>query len=225
MNTFKKAVNWYKSVNKLWFTIITSTALLVLSTFWNPLIYVLLVYIAFNIVFMDYGQAIALNLYFLAFTGFLVLYVGVPLVTFEIFIVKYIIDIVKKRKKLYLLPLLTTAAIALVFGAIHYEINDYGALQGVLIIGVLFMIYLAFAFREDINCHDWFRALIYGLIASAVLGGILYFIPAAKMYAWTDWVYGSVSIRDRFVFAASQSYTRFEFLCFHPNHLLSLIHI
>lgn len=224
MNKFKEfclKVKEFYAHNKLACTLGVSTFLLILSSFWQPFMGFVLLYLFVSMLFFDLTEIMCVNFYFLPFSGFLILFIAVSIFTFILVVARFIIDLVKKRITIYKLPLILTTAICVVFAAIFYEINSYGALQGGMIIAILFYFYIIFCHRKNIKAEKCCTYLLIGLTMSAAVGAFLYLIPAAKMFVFndSDFGYRFASIRDR-MFLYYGDGKRLTLLSFHLNHLV-----
>ncbi len=204
--------------NKLACTLGVSTFLLFLSTMWHPFMYVMLAYLMVSMIFFSVQEILCSTFYFISFSGFLILFIGMTVYTFILLIIKYIIDVKKKRVKIHKLPLILTGAIVLLFSLIFYEVNDYSALQGVLIIAIFAFFYLAFAYRKQIEVKGCCKWLLLGVIVSAVIGVLVYLIPGTQIFAFKDWGLGLVSVKDIFFYTGDTN-KRLQLLSFHINHL------
>lgn len=221
MNTkFAQIIDFYKG-KQLPITAAVGIFLLFLSALWHPFIYVFMVFLLVSMIFSSVHDILCLSFLLLPFSGFLIVFIGSSIFMFVIISVKYIIAVVKKQEKFYKLPLIISLSIIAVFSSIFYGTTDYGAMQGVLIICIFLFIYLVFAFKREISAVDCLRYLLYGLIASALMGLLLYYIPNTKMFSFKDWGYGLVDIKSR-IFDNDGSYNRLALLCFHENHLYAL---
>lgn len=218
---FLKFKEFYLS-NRLNFVLISSLVLLILSTFWQPIMYVMMAYLLVSMIFMSVQEILCLTFFYLPFSGFLILFIGLSLFSFLIVLTKYIIGVVKKTMKVYKLPLFLTLGIVLVFSCIFYGSNDYGILQGVLLIGIFLYFYLIFAFRKQLDAHKIIMNLTYGLVLSACIGFVLYFIPASKMFIFVNFGYNTVPIRDWIFYGGTSTDRRLQLLNFQVNHLYIL---
>ncbi len=220
LEKFKRLKDLYLS-HHLVCVLTISTFLLFLSSLWHPFIFIMLAYLLVSMTFFNIRDIFCCLFYNLVFSGYLILFIGVAAYTFILLMVKYIIDVVKKREKIYVLPLSLTGAIILIFSLIFYEVNDYGAMQGVLIIAIFLLAYLLFCYRKQIDAEACFKYLAIGLIVSLIVGFILYAIPIAKMFSFKDWGYGMVGVKQR-LFHDDGTYKRLLLLNFHENHLCAI---
>ena len=215
-----KIINFYKE-KQLPLTVAASVFLLFLSTLWHPFMYVLMVFLFVSMIFSSVQDALCLTFFLLPFSGFLIIYIGSSIFIFIVVLIKYIIGLVKKQEKVYTLPLIITLGIIIVFSSIFYGTTDYGALQGLMIVCIFLFIYFVFSLRKNICAEECLKYLFYGLVASAALGAILYYIPIAKMFLFKNWDYGLYSVKDH-IFHDDGTYKRLVLLSFHENHLYAL---
>lgn len=216
---FIKTKDFYKA-HLLSSTIGVGTFLLFLSALWHPFMYVLLAYLFVSIAFFNVQEILCINFFFLPFSGFLILFVGLIAYSAVVVFVKYFIDLAKKRVEVYKLPLILTCIIVVLFSLIFYETTIYSIGQGFMIIAVLFYLYVIFSYRKKISAKICSIYFIVGLAISCVMGALLYVIPFAKMYVFQlsggveSWTYGFLTIHERMF-----SGKRLLLLSFHINHL------
>lgn len=214
---FDKFKDYYKQ-NKMLLTLIISGVLLFLSSFWHPFIYAMLLFVFVSLAFFNPQEILCVTTYYLLFSGFLFVFIGVTVYAIILLIIKYIIDVCKKKEKIYVLPLSITGGIVVVFSLIFYKVNDYSALQGLLIIAIFLFAYLMFVYRKKINIEQIFDYLIYGIIVSSLLGAVLYVLPHTSMFSFKDWGYGLTACKERIIHKDG-NYDRLINLSFHENHL------
>lgn len=205
---------------QLVFTLAVSTLLFFISTFWNPAIYIASVFILISYIFSSIEDIFAYSFYFMLFSGVIVFYVVLAVGTFLVVFIKYIVDVCRKKVPCYKYPLIATTIIVAIFSIIHYNVNDYGAFQGLLIVALFYIVYVMFCYRKQINIKKLFNTLLVGILVSAVLSLALYFIPSAKVFVFDDWDYNFISVHDK-VFLIFKKYKRLQMFSYHPNHLAS----
>ncbi len=201
-NSSQKLKEFFKKYNKLFFTAVI-TLLLFFANLCSPLWIVATVLTFVFYIFLNIGEIVAFSMYFNMFSGIETFYIASLLCGFAVIVVKYIIDLSKKRAKFYPLPFALTMIFVILFSLINYGYNSSGALQGALIISLLFVSYFLFVYRKQINVDESFKALMIGILVSAVLGLVSMIIPnfAHKIYHFDG------------------TYKRLRLLCLHQNHL------
>lgn len=202
VNKTQKAKEFLLKNNKIIFVAAISLLLFFANLFsplWIAATCLTLVFYAF----LSVGEIVAFTMYFNMFSGIETFYIASLLCGFLVIVIKYIIDLVRKRKKIHILPLSITMTFIVLFSLINYGYDSNGALQGALIVSLLLVSYLLFVYRKEINVNESFRALILGIAVSTVLGLISMAIPnfAHKIYHFDG------------------TYKRLKLLCLHQNHL------
>lgn len=202
VNKSQKAKEFFLKNNKFIFVAAISL-LLFFANLFSPLWIVATVLTLAFYIFLNVGEIVAFSLYFNMFSGIETFYIASLLCGFAVIVTKYVIDLVKKRKKIHVLPLSITLTFIVLFSLINYGYDSNGALQGALIVSLLLVSYLLFVYRKQINVNESFRALILGIAVSTVLALVSMAIPnfAHKIYHFDG------------------TYKRLKLLCLHQNHL------
>lgn len=213
----KNIIDFYKKY-QLIITLFVGTLLFFISTFWNPAIYVAAVFILASYAISSIEDIFAYSFYFILFSGVIVFYIVIAVGTFLIVFIKYIVDICKKRVKVYKWPLIATTIIVVIYSLIHYAVNKYSFFQGLLIIAFMYLIYVMFCYRDQIKFRKLFRSLFAGIAVSAVLTLMLYWVDSAKVFVFDNWNYSFISIKDKVLFGSGDE-TRLVLFSFHTNHL------
>lgn len=140
------------------------------------------------------------------FSGLNSLYVVTIIMAMVIVLIKYIIDIVKKKKTIFWFPLLTTLIIV-AFSTIKSFFGDDKHIEtGMLLIFVFALCYFVFVYRKDIKVAKYFNALLLGLLLSAGISLVLSRFEEFKFY----------------IFAYEGYYMRLKMTTFHMNNLALL---
>lgn len=202
VNNLQKIKEFCLKYNKIIFVAII-TGLLFFANLFSPLWIVATVFTFIFYVFLNVGEIVAFCMYFNMFSGIETFYIASLLCGLAVIIAKYVIDLAKKRQKVYVLPLVLTFLYIVVFSLINYGYDSNGALQGALIVSLLIVSYLLFVYRKQINVDESFKALMLGIFVSTVLALVSMLIPnfAHKIYHF------------------DQTYKRLKLLCLHQNHL------
>ena len=202
VNNLKKVKDIILKNNKLIFVSVI-TVLLFFSNLFSPLWIVAVVFTLGFYSFLNVGEIVAFSMYFNMFSGIETFYIASLLCGLAVIIVKYIIDLVKKNKKVYVLPLVITLGYIVLFSLINYGYDKNGALQGALIVSLLLVSYLLFVYRKEINVDESFKALMLGVFVSTILAFVSLLIPN---FAHT-------------IYHFDGTYRRLKLLCLHQNHL------
>lgn len=217
-NKLEKVVNFLKS-KKLIITLLLSASLIFFSTLWYPLIYAAALVLIVGICLFDFND-IFCTLIFSSMLGcFLVPFISSTIVAFVAIVVKYIIDVKKKRAPFLKMPFAVTTLICVLYSLIHYEINDLGVYQGLMIIAFLYFIYFVVVYRKQLNLRRYFDYLFLGLIVSIVISVLVYFIPGTETLVFdSNYGYVMTSMHDKVAYVDGE-YVRIVLLSFHVNHL------
>lgn len=202
VSSLKKIRDFCLKYNKIIFVAII-TGLLFFANLFSPLWIVATVLTLAFYVFLNVGEIVAFCMYFNMFSGIETFYIASLLCGLAVIIAKYVIDLARKKTKVYVLPLTLTFLYIVTFSLINYGYDSNGALQGALIISLLIVSYLLFVYRKQINVDECFKALMLGVVVSTVLALLSMAIPnfAHKIYHFDG------------------TYKRLKLLCLHQNHL------
>ncbi len=219
----KKLKNFFEfiKVHKLFVTLMAATILMFASTFWYPLIYVSAAILVVGMIFLNFNDIFCALIYSTMFGVFLVPFIAVTIAGFVTIVVKYIIDVKKKRAEVLKAPLIITTIICAMFSLIHYEINDLGLFQGLMLIAYLYFIYFVVVYRKQISIRKCFNYLFLGLLISIAMSAVLYLLPnVCKTLIFDDKLgYIMVPMRDKVAFVDGGNFARVTLLSFHVNHL------
>ena len=179
------------------------TSLLFFAGFWEPFWMIACGFAFLFFTTCSFGEMFGYVLYFTLFSKIGTFYIYMLLSAFLIVVVKYIIDLVKKREKFFAVPFVLTTVFVLVFSLINYEFAYSGVEQGGLIIALLYVCYFAFVYRKQINVRRCFELIMMGIVISGLLG--------ATSLLFDGFNY-SIIHNDRI-------YKRLMLFCYHQNHL------
>jgi len=206
--------------NKLICTLMFATLFIFASTLWYPFVYAAALVLAIGMIFLDFNDIFCVYIYTGVFGCFLVPFIAAIIAGFVIIVIKYIIDIRKKRQEFLKVPFIITTIISVLFSIVHYEINDLGAYQGIMIIAFLYFIYFMVVYRDKLNIKKLFDYLFLGLTVSIAMSAVLYILPGATTLSFDNesgnYIYASM--RDKVAFYDG-TYTRIVLTAFHVNHL------
>lgn len=150
-----------------------------LACFWYDLWIVSAVICVIMLLFSTFGEMIAYVLFFQMFSTFGYFSQVAIFASVAIILLKYIIGLIRKTERFYVVPFLATTAICIFYSSFHYEINASGVYQGFSLITALYFIYFAFTYRRTLNFQKWFEYLMYGILVSAALSAISLFFESA----------------------------------------------
>jgi hypothetical protein len=133
-------------------------------------------------------------------------------------IFKFVRDIKTKNVETPRLPLIVTTVICVVFSVINYGYRFEGVCQGILIVGLLYLTYILFCYRKKIKIDILFNVLFPGIMASAIVSGLLYIIPNTQFLFFNTDKFILLPAKD-LIFLQDKGYSRLMLLSYHPNHL------
>lgn len=134
------------------------------SAQWASLVAIVLFSLACNVT-----EAVCFNMFLMAFTGVgLNFVVGIIACLISI-LARYIIDLIKKRKKAYELPLIISFLIILVYSFVNVWFSVDGFIVGMMIIYVIVLAYLVFVYHKEIDIQKSFNFMLLGLVVSIVM--------------------------------------------------------
>lgn len=197
-----------------------ATVLFFVSVFWAPAIFIAAGFMLTAYIFSDIDEIFAYSFYFMLFSGVIVFYITLAVGTFVIVFIKYIVDARRGRVRVYKLPLIVTTVFTVITALIHYKVNSYGFFQGLLIIGLLYICYVIFCYRDKLSVEKMFNSMFAGMVVSIILSLILYNIRSAKVFVFDDFDYGFASAHD-IIFLIAGKFKRLAMFSYHPNHLAS----
>ena len=189
---------------KAYVILTTMTTLLFFAGFFESLWIVALPILFLFYLTCDIGEIMKYSMYFNMFSIIGLFYISSLIIAVVVIILKYVIDIVKKRRKFYVLPFVLTTMIALVFSLINYGYDTIGLEQGALVVILLYVIYFIFVYRDQININKCYKHLVYGIAISMALGLIVMLFQ--EHYAYE-------------MFYFDGTYKRLKLFSFHQNHL------
>lgn len=196
-----------------------SMLLFFVSTFWFPMMFVCLAWIVFSYVLADINEAMGYTLFYVMFSAVLPIF-AVSLVCLLFgFIIRYVIDVKKKRAQVFKLPLMLTSLLTLIGIVVGLFYDKIAVDQGFVTIVIMFFVYFFFVYRKQINARKVSNFLLWGMIVSVAMSLVMYLIPACETLAY-DFSGGikMKSVNDIVVYSDG-SYSRLVLLTFHVNHL------
>lgn len=206
--------------HRMAFSLFISTFLFYISCFWWPLMILPIVFLTISFIQSTIEEILSYLLYFMFFLRNSIFFGGLAVSAFIIIIIKYIQDLKTGKVKNYKLPLIGTTIICVLFSLIIYRFYYEGFCQGLLIIGLFYLIYFLFCYRKHINLDRCFKIMFCGVIASTIVSFALYFVPDAKILSYADGGFTYQTVYN-LVFIREYDYLRLMLLTYHPNHLAS----
>lgn len=135
------------------------------------------------------NEIFTVMLFMVPFSGLNSLYVITIIMSLVVVCIKYVIDIVKKNKKVFWFPLALTIAIVGLSSLKSFIIGEQNIETGMLLVFVFALCYFAFVYKNEINVAKCFNALLCGLFVSAGITLVLsrfeefkYFIRSFEGY-------------------------------------------
>lgn len=169
------------------------TALLFFSNYVSFLSIIACIVIGLLYITCDFSEILCITMYLELFSGVKTVFIISLLEGLVVVTARYIYDVYRKRKKIFVGPLVLTLIFIVLFGLYGLFVGDLdsnGALQGTLIIAFLVVSYLVFAYRKSLDIKKCFRYLLYGIIVSIVLCGVVTLLPNYKfLVKWYDGIY------------------------------------
>lgn len=206
--------------NKLMCLLLLSSILIFVSTLCPPFIYVAAAVLVVGMCFLEFNDIFCAFLYTSIFGCFLIPFIASIIAGFVVIIIRYIIDVKKKKIEFLKVPFFVTTAICILFACIHYEIDDLGFFQGIMMIAFLYFIYFVVVYRKQIKINKLFNYLFLALIVSIAMSSLLYIIPTAKTLSFDNGNYVYTLMKDKVAFNDGQ-YNRLVLTAFHVNHLVA----
>lgn len=202
MEKAKKITEFYKKYKTLIF-LPTITLLLFFAAYYEPLWIIASVLTAIFYLHLYLGDLFCYTFYFGLFSRVGTFYIVSLLIGFGLMIIRYVYDLIKKREKVYALPLILTILFIVLFSAINYGVDKNGLDQGVLVVSLLFVAYFVLVYGKTICPEKCFKFLSIGIFVSLVLGLITLLLPS----------YGFK------IYYFDGTYKRLQLFTFHQNHL------
>ena len=181
----------------------TTTLLLFFACFVEPLWWVAAALLLLFYATCDFGEILCYIMYFNLFSRIGTFYIVSLLVAFVVCATKYVVELVRKQRKFFTLPFVLTTLFVLIFSCVHSGFNILGFEQGVLVIALLYVVYLAFVYKDQINVFKCFSFLALGMVVSLGLSAITLLI---KNFPFE-------------IYHFDGTYRRLKLLCYHQNHL------
>lgn len=151
-------------------------------------------------------EIFATILFMTPFSGIDSLYVITIIIALVVVCIKYVIEVIKKQKKVYLFPLLLTLAIIALSTLKSFLVGERNIETGMLLVFVFALCYFAFVYRKEINVAKCFNALLCGLFVSA---GITFVLSKFEEFKY-------------FTHSYEGYYMRLKMTTFHMNNLALL---
>lgn len=147
-------------------------------------------------------------LFMMPFSGLDSLYVITIILAMLVLLTKYVIDVIKKRRKIFWFPLGVTLAIIALSSLKSIICKNNNIETGMLLIFVFALVYFMFVYHDEINISQCFNGLIAGL-AVAVLMSMFLDVFFKEKFQSLIWSYDG-------------TYKRLKMTTFHMNNLALL---
>ena len=217
MEVLKKLKQFYLSYK----TIITFVGVMVLlfaSSLWAPLSYVLMAFILCSYAFANVEESLVYTMFLMFFSGVLGMFVASLAGVVLVLIARYLVDVIRHKVEFFKIPFIITMSLVAVgfLVGIFYDKVEIG--QGFITPVLLIMTYIFFAYRKQISARKVADGLLVGMLASVVMAGVMYLIPACEitLFEWGRVITKSVK---KTLFMSDGTYTRLKLITFHINHL------
>ena len=157
-----------------------------LACFYHDLWIVATVIAVALVVFSDFAHIIYYTLFFQMFSVLGHFSVILTFVASAVICIKYIIGLVKKTEKLYILPLALTCFICLVFSIRHINVDGAGIYQGCSLIVALFLCYLLFVYRDRFKISKCADFLMCGILATLAISALSMLFDGSLLHVFSD---------------------------------------
>ncbi len=145
------------------------TILLFFCNLWFPMWIISGAVIVLFMFTLNVAENFAMIMYLELYTalyGQYVICIGAGLLSI---IVRYIIDVKKKRKKFFAIPFTLTTIIAVVWSCINYSFDTNGFYSGANIIYMLYLVYFVYIYYREIDIAKCFNYLLIGMLVTSGL--------------------------------------------------------
>ena len=195
-----------------------STLFIFASGFWYPFVFFAAAVLIVGIIFLDFNDILCVLVYMAMFGAMLVPFIASTIAAFVTIVIKYVLDVKHKKVEFLKVPFIITTFIVVLYSLIHYEVNDLGLYQGLMMIAFLYLIYFVVVYRKKLAFHKIFDYLFLGLISSIVVSVLVYFIPGTQTLMFSETEYIMTSLKSKVVYDDGE-YARLVLMSFHVNHL------
>ena len=138
------------------------------------------------IVFSDFAHIIYYTLFFQMFSVLGHFSVIITFVASGSICLRYIIGIIRKTEKLYILPLALTFFICICFSIRHTIVDGAGIYQGCSLIVALFLCYLLFVYRDRFKLSKCADFLICGILATLAISALTMLFDGSLLHIFND---------------------------------------
>ena len=158
-----------------------TTTLILLANIFKPLWFVCLPFLLFFFLTSNFKDQMAYLVYMAVFSGISEIYVSAMLACLLAITIKYVLDVIQKKEKVFKVQLILTTCIAIAFSLIVGEVNDRGFHNWALCVGLLFFVYFLFVYAKQIDVNKCFNFLFIAIAVSIVLGLACFSIDSLKI--------------------------------------------
>ena len=157
------------------------TALVLLANFFYELWPIATAMLVFFFATSSFKEHVCYCVYMAVFSGVSPIYASCILLCLICVAVRYVVDVLKNRKQFFKLPFFVTTAIVVVFSLIFGKVDTNGFFNWGLFVGILYFVYFAYVYHEEIDVKKAFNFLFGAVLVSAVLGFSLLWVDALKI--------------------------------------------
>ena len=157
----------------MWLGIGVVSLLIFLSCIWSFFEWISIASIIAFALVCTVTEAFCLNFFLFAFSGVGLNFIVGIIATLVSVLIRYIIDVVKKRKKIFKWPLLVTALIIFIYSFVGKIKNYAGFEAGMMIIYVFALAYFVFVYHKEINIAKCFNFALLGFVIAAGISGLI----------------------------------------------------
>ncbi len=179
------------------------TALILASNFFKPLWIVAAVFSFLFYLSSSFKQQICYTLYLAVFSGISQIYIVSLLSCFLLTTIRYVIDVIKKRKPFFKFQFFFTLCFVAVFSLIFGKVDTNGFFNWALFTSLMFFIYFIYIYHDEIDVGKCFDYLFWALVSSLILG--LLCLP--------------LDVLDQQIFPFDGTYYRLRLFALNVNHL------
>ena len=156
------------------------TSIILLANFFHFLWPVAIPFILIFFTTCSFGEMVSYIVYLSVISGVNEIYASAMVWMFILTAIRYTLDVKNKRKPFYKAIFFLTIAISVLFSIIPGDADIWGFFNGILIVCLLFFVYFAFVYFEEINIKKSFDLLFVSILVSSVLGFVIFQIGAIQ---------------------------------------------
>ncbi|MBQ8451718.1 MAG: hypothetical protein IJ538_02965 [Clostridia bacterium] len=167
--------------NKSYIVLAIVATLLMLSIFWWPMYIFAIILMSIYFVFSDLSGIVGGLFLSACFSRVRVFFVSMTILGSIAILGHYIYDVIRKKQKVYVLPLAVTCFMALLFIVASSGYDFMGSLIGLEMLGIMFLIYIVFCYRKELNLPRIYKLLVFSIALSAFMFLFIYLFPKYRI--------------------------------------------